>query len=262
MDEFTIEDTYLEETNKHFKKLKKRTIIVLVFYMITIISSMFERYQDFDVIFTSNLFRILIAVSVVLTLINISLCFMRKEFYKESMYRFVKGESEIFDFISVIPVFVALIVFLNAFFLSPASVEGSSMQPNYYEGDTVLITHTKSFERFDVVIVRVEQYESHTYYIKRVIGLPGEVVTIHNNHIYIDGQVIDESFLELDGLTKCSIGSTGTIDDTCTWTVPQGEYFVLGDNREYSNDSRSSSLGTVEVENLYGKVIFSFAIDR
>ena len=130
------------------------------------------------------------------------------------------------------------------------------MEPNYTEGDTIFITHTSNFDRFDVVIVKVEKLTGDEYFIKRVIGLPGDEVVIVNNSIYINGSLIDDDEYIQDGqVTTCSTGPNGQVSDECTWLVGNNEYFVLGDNRMYSNDSRSSIVGLIKDENMYGEVI-------
>ena len=258
---YDLENDFKTESLILFKKLKRRTIIVLVFFIITIVSSMFVKYSDFDVIFTSLFFKVLITLSVIMTIVNISLCFFKDHFNKEHIFKLIKREKEAYELISVIPIFVAVVVFLNAFLLSPAVVEGPSMEPNYYEGDTVIISHLNNYERFDTVIIKVVSGDTYSYYIKRIIGLPGETVTIENNSIYItrDGETFlldDTTEIPNNAVTTCLPGTGQDISDSCSFIVPEGEYFVLGDNRQQSTDSRTPSLGTIEEESFYGEVIF------
>ena len=165
-----------------------------------------------------------------------------------------------FDIISIVPFFVALVTVLNAFVLSPATVTRTSMEPNYHEGDNVFILHTNNYERYDVVIVLAEEgvynpntelYSKNEHYIKRVIGLPGETITLMNGDIYIDGELLDDpTVLKTGAETYCTVGSSLSNElETCTFEIPEGEYFLVGDNREASYDSRM--LGPFKKENLF-----------
>lgn len=261
---YEIENNFLEESNTIYRKLKKRTIFVIVLYVITFVSTLFRKYQDFDVIFTSTFFRALMLVSIIMTIINIIMYFLKPRFNEEKIYNFLKKEKEIYELISVIPIFVAVLVFLNAFVISPASVEGPSMEPNYHENDTILISHFDNYDRFDVVIIKVEEADSYSYYIKRIIGLPGETIIIENNHIYLetDGvrtEIEDPTILPENAFTACGQGSSADISESCTFEIPDDSYFVLGDNRKQSNDSRGD-LSFVHIDELYGKVILKIDI--
>lgn len=258
---YEIENTYLEDTTLLFSKLQKRTIIVIVLYVITFISAMFREYRDFDVIFSSFFFKTLLTVSVIMTIINLGLHFFKDKFDTEEMYKFIKREKEIYELVSVVPFFIAFAVFLNSFVISLASVDGPSMEPNYYENDTIVISHSDNYERFDVVIIKVPEGDSYTYFIKRIIGLPGETVIIENNKIYIEADGIkteleDNTTLPNNAYTACQQGMGGDISDSCTFTIPEDSFFVLGDNRLQSNDSRGS-LSYVHISELYGKVIMT-----
>lgn len=256
---FELENDFFEESMAVYKKLIRRTMLVVFFYIVTLVSSMFEKYNDFDVIFTSMFFKVLLTISILLTIFNIIISFQKHRFGDEKAYKLLKREKDIYDLVSVIPIFIAVVVFLNAFILSPAVVEGPSMEPNYYEGDTVIISHLSSLDRMDVIILKVDEGDSYSYYIKRIIGLPGDTVTIENNHIYITDSsgnttLLDDVSLPNNAVTTCLTGPGQSITQSCSFTVPQGEYFVLGDNRQLSTDSRS--IGTIKIEDIYGEVIY------
>ncbi len=261
---YEIENIYTDDSFELFRKLQKRTNIILVLYLVMFISSMFRRYQDFDVIFSSNFFRILLMVSVLMTLLNLSFYFRKDKFHEEATYNLLKKEKEAYELVSIIPMFVTIIVLFNSFLVSPAAVEGPSMEPSYYDGDTIAISHFNNYERYDVVIIKVEETTGYSYYIKRIIGLPGETIVIENNNIYIkDGSNLtlleDTTELPNNALTACNYGSNPDITLTCEFTMSSDEYFVLGDNRMQSNDSRGS-LGPVKKMDLFGEVIFKLNI--
>lgn len=140
---------------------------------------------------------------------------------------------------------IGIIILIRAYVFTPIEVVGRSMEPNFSDGDMVLmdklIHKTKSenrYERFDVVVM---SYTSPRYLIKRIVGLPGESISYFDNELYINGELIEEG-IELTGMTA---------DFFVDGKIPDGKYFVLGDNRINSTDSRN--FGFVPKENIVGK---------
>lgn len=139
-------------------------------------------------------------------------------------------------------------------------VKGSSMEPNFYHGDLVFVnklsTSIGSPDYGDVVICRIEDDFTYENIIKRVIGLPGDEIDIVWNgdsenveyYLYRNGELVEEPFLGEPMMTK------GDIE--YPFEVPENCYFVMGDNRNASSDSRRESVGAIPKENLMGKVIF------
>ena len=144
----------------------------------------------------------------------------------------------------ILTVAIALVQFLS----QRTEVSGDSMQPTLDAGDYLIVDKiTYAFsepQRFDVIVFP-SQYQEDTFYIKRIIGMPGETVQITNGMVYING----EALLEND--------SRETIHESGLASVPvtleEGEYFVLGDNRNNSTDSRSPGIGNVQDSNIIGK---------
>lgn len=128
-------------------------------------------------------------------------------------------------------------------------VDGSSMNPTLTDGDNLIVDkltyHFRNPERYEVIVFPVEK---HKYYIKRVIGLPGETIQIIDGEVYIDGELLGEDFgLEtiLDpGIAEYPI------------TLCEDEYFVMGDNRNNSLDSRADVVGVIRRERFTGRAIF------
>jgi signal peptidase I len=122
-------------------------------------------------------------------------------------------------------------------------VESISMQPTLYEGDFVLVNRVVyklgQPGRGDVIVFRQPRNPDAEPYIKRVIGLPGEVISIAEGQVYINGEALREPYL------KTATGHDGS------WQVPIDSLFVMGDNRFYSSDSRE--WGMVPLENVIGK---------
>ena len=127
-------------------------------------------------------------------------------------------------------------------------VDGSSMSPTLEDGD-VLIVDKLSYrfrepERFDIVVFRY-LYKENSYYIKRIIGLPGETVQIKDGQIYIDGKQLEEDF------GNALMTNPGRANQPIT--LGSDEYFVLGDNRNVSSDSRDPSVANVAAEQIVGR---------
>ena len=150
-------------------------------------------------------------------------------------------------------VFIAYCVasVVTSFVVNPTKVEGESMESTLTNGDTVLIQKMSYYfgdpKRYDVVVFPVPYYNSDTKYIKRVIGLPGETVQIIEGKVYINGKELKDD----------TYGKDKVIDDPGDAVEPitlaDDEYFVLGDNRNMSTDSRSSYVGLIRRKSIIGK---------
>lgn len=128
-------------------------------------------------------------------------------------------------------------------------VNGSSMEPTLSDHDNLIVDKIsyrfKSPERFDIIVFPF-QYEEDVYYIKRIIGMPGETVYIdRDGTIYIDGEALEESY------GREVILSPGRAGEPIT--LGEDEYFVLGDNRNNSSDSRDPSVGNIHRDRIVGK---------
>ena len=261
-----------------FISLNRRMLTSTFFILITILTLLLSKYRDYDVIFRgiymlryenyqfvdylgSWLFIGGFAFSVLMTIFIWIFFYTRGSWQDKLNLRWI---YDTFDIVSIVPTFVAILSVLNAFVISPATVTHTSMEPNYFEGDRVFILHLAEYKQFDVVIVLANEgeynpytngYELNEYYIKRIIGLPGDIVTITEGAIYVNGVLIDDSeYIKPNTNTYCDIGMDQDVDETCSFEVPEGEYFLLGDNRTSSLDSRQ--MGTFKLDDLYGKVIF------
>ena len=132
-------------------------------------------------------------------------------------------------------------------------VDGPSMEDTLHDGESLLVEkiswHFGWIDRFDIIVFYPYGREvEEEYYVKRVIGLPGETVQIIGSEIYINGEVLEENYGK-DPITNPGRAAEPII-------LGEDEYFVLGDNRAVSLDSRYDSVGNVKRENIGGKAIF------
>ena len=146
--------------------------------------------------------------------------------------------------------FIFCLVFLVTTYAGQRTrVEGHSMEPALSDGDNLIVDKISyrfhDPERFDIIIFPY-QWEPNTYYIKRIIGLPGETIQIDDEgNIYIDGEVLQEHY----GLER--IKNPGSAREPIT--LGEDEYFVLGDNRNNSEDSRFTQVGVIHRDDIVGR---------
>ena len=154
--------------------------------------------------------------------------------------------------LSIYIIIIASIILIRSFVITPVRVNGLSMYKTLNDGEIMILNKInykfKDIKRFDIVVVKTDNNKI----IKRVIGLPGETLKIENNVLYINGQEIKESYVRKD--TK-----DFNIKDLGYEKIPRNCYFVMGDNRNNSSDSRI--IGCVKKSQIEGKanlVIFPF----
>lgn len=138
------------------------------------------------------------------------------------------------------------------YFGQRVSTIGDSMNPVLENGDTVLVNRiiydASTPKRGDIIVFKPNGNENMHSYIKRIIGLPGETVQIMDGKIYIDGEVLAEEY-ETSSLDAAGVAANKIV-------LGGDEYFVLGDNRENSEDSRMADIGNVKRSEIEGKAWF------
>ena len=145
---------------------------------------------------------------------------------------------------------IAAAFFLNHFGVGKVFVDGDSMEPALHDGDSVWVDKLSyrmgAPERYDIVVFRY-RYRDGRYFMKRIVGLPGETVQIMDGSVYVDGEPLGETY-GTEPIEKAKRAGKLVVLGT-------DEYFVLGDNRNHSTDSRDSDVANVAKEQITGKVI-------
>lgn len=146
--------------------------------------------------------------------------------------------SIIIDLFETFVIAGGIFVVIYAFLFRPFQVNGQSMFPTFHDGEYILTNlvalHFDSLDQGDVIVFK-SPTDKDKDFVKRIIGVPGDQVSIRNGRVYVNGQLLNESeYLSPDVRTF----QGAFLNEGQTVVVPQNNYFVLGDNREYSSDSR------------------------
>lgn len=127
-------------------------------------------------------------------------------------------------------------------------VSGDSMEATLHSGDNLIVDkltyHFREPERYEIIVFPY-RYEENTFYIKRIVGLPGDRVQIQDGYLYLNGERADEHY-GLERMNSAGIAAEEIV-------LGEDEYFVLGDNRNASSDSRSPSVGVLKRDEIIGR---------
>lgn len=165
------------------------------------------------------------------------------------------AKSELREYLEALLLSVILAGLIIAFIAQSFLVEGSSMEPSFHDGQRLMVEKVsyrfREPKRGEVVVFRYPGDERRKF-IKRVIGLPGDEITIRNGFLHVNGQRLEESYINGPTYGTYSAPTFGPV------LVPEGTYFVLGDNRRNSDDSRYPDVGFVPKKNLVGRALFVY----
>lgn len=141
-------------------------------------------------------------------------------------------------------IIIIVVLLIKKFLIAPIKVVGPSMKDTLFDGDIMLLDKLsyrfRDIKRFEIIVIKYD----NELIIKRVIGLPGDVVEYTDNKLYVNEKEYEEKYL-----------ATGTDTSSFKVTVPDNSYFVLGDNRKVSKDSRE--IGFIARKDIEGKAIFT-----
>lgn len=151
----------------------------------------------------------------------------------------------IFYFVIIIALTYVIITYVG----QRTRVEGSSMETTLSDGDHLLVDKIsyrfRDPKRYDIVVFPY-LHEEQVYYIKRIIGLPGETVQVIDGFVYIDGELLESDIYGAEVMEDAELAEEPI-------TLGEDDYFVLGDNRNHSSDSRDPSVGLVKRKDIMGK---------
>ena len=156
--------------------------------------------------------------------------------------------KELLGWIVYIAVIIGLTWLIITFVGQRTRVSGHSMEATLHDGDNLIVDKLsyrfRDPKRFEIIVFPY-RHKENTYYIKRIIGLPGETVQVKDGYVYIDGEKLDENY-GLEVMEDAGIAAEPI-------ELGEDEYFVLGDNRNLSSDSRDPSVGILHIDELIGR---------
>ena len=157
--------------------------------------------------------------------------------------------KEIREYAVSIRLAIVIALGFNNYVFARANVDGPSMQPTLHDKDNVFMEkitpNLKNFNREEIIVFDSNN-ENHDSYVKRIIGVAGDKIEIKDGHVYLNGSLLKEDYLDPNTITE-------PITPTTQYTVPEGYVFVLGDNRGNSTDSRI--LGPISIKDIQGHVV-------
>lgn len=162
-----------------------------------------------------------------------------------------KAKSEVVSWIKSIAIALVLALLIRQFLYTPVMVSGESMEPTFEHANRIVISKIHTIDRSDMIVFKSPYSEED--FIKRVIGLPGDIVTMKDDHLYINGIEYEEDYVAAN---KENIVDGESLTEDFEVEVPAGHYYVLGDNRRNSTDSRA--IGFIDEASVIGKVSFRF----
>ncbi len=264
----------IKKTQKRVRKIKRKAIISLFSFVVIInVPILFSQYQLFDTfsktrlaqvqlinnlsislpdwVMQLNFFHVIMAFLLLIMALRIA-SVRRQNYTSERYQRRIKSVLDYVDMVQFSFMLVATYVVVNAFFFSFATIDGASMNPTLYDNDDVVLSHFNiTYDYFDIIVVEVPiaGKDNPDFYIKRLIGFPYDTVLIEGGYVYLNQQRIEEPYLLEDTKTYCPDQA-----GSCEFELSEGEYFVMGDNRENSTDSRH--LGPFPESQMYGVVTY------
>lgn len=156
------------------------------------------------------------------------------------------------EILQVVVFAVSIFLFVYLLIMRPHKINGESMETNFHNGEYILTQMVDYYfhkpQRGDVIVFKAPP-DGHDEYIKRIIGLPGDTVSIANCKVYVNSNQLPEPYLTKDLCTGPGTMAT----EGKTLTVPSGKYFVMGDNRPHSLDSRYEQVGFIGQDKFTGK---------
>lgn len=260
------------------KKILNRFIafilVILVYYVAFFSKSSHHINVDITTSTVKSILNIIMYISVLITgtLIFFGFCsLVIKQFGKKIKNLTYNTKKNIFNFLDwflVLPVCATIMMIMFTYIFVVTPIDGYSMYPTINNDDRVLVSYLSKVDRFDIIVLKVTEEDNYdvygdSYYIKRVIGVAGDVITFSNKTLIINNKVIDEyyfpdnyyddieAYRNFDGCFKYKENGVEKI----TYKIPKGFVFVMGDNRNdaYKGGSKDSrQIGLIPIDNILG----------
>ncbi|AOM83206.1 signal peptidase I [Salisediminibacterium beveridgei] len=170
------------------------------------------------------------------------------------------AKSESWEWVKAVAVALILAIVIRSFFFAPIVVDGQSMMPTLEHNDRMIVNkigyNISEPDRFDIIVFNAPQNKD---YIKRVIGIPGDTIRYEEDTLFVNDNPVDEAYLDDHKAASENPPFTGDFvleDITGYDTVPEDHFFVMGDNRQHSKDSRH--IGLVHEDEIIGKANMVF----
>jgi len=161
----------------------------------------------------------------------------------------------VMDILETVVFIGSIFIVTYLFILTPNQVKGASMEPNFHTGDYILTSRVtykfRGLERGDVIVFKSPK-NPDVEYIKRIIGLPGDIINISNAVVKVNNILLAEKYIS----AATNLWEGGCIKDNVPYTVPQDYLFVMGDNRPRSSDSREFC--AVTIDSIIGNVFYRY----
>ncbi len=293
--------SYLEKLNEETssvkaslvvnKKIFKRLVIFeicTILYMIITYITKNNGSHDIQTQFINSFVNVIMIISLIIMLIGDIIYILIissnkiREFLDSLKFKFKKSLFFVLDWLSIFPICAVIASVCFGFLFTFAEVNGESMYPTIKHESTVFLSYLEEVERFDIVVAYItvednvveslstyEQNKYPEYYIKRVIGLPGDSVTWINGVLTINGEIVNEDYFDSTTIEdhiktwntyngffgEFKYKKDGITYENC-YVIPEGYYFVMGDHRDNSIDSRK--IGLIPEKNIEGVVKFFF----
>jgi signal peptidase I len=150
--------------------------------------------------------------------------------------------NEVYPYI----VIIVVVVLFRTFVATPVRVNGDSMESTLNDGDILILNKiNNSYNRFDIVVIDKKLMGKKTKLVKRIIGLPGESIEYKDNNLYINGELVDD--ISISRTSNFTLQGLYNLDK-----IPEDYYFVMGDNRNNSSDSRDYRVGLIKKSEIIG----------
>lgn len=171
-----------------------------------------------------------------------------------------KKKNEVWEWAKAILIAFSIAAIIRFFLFTPIVVDGESMMPTLRDGDRMVVNKIGydigTPERFEIVVFHAPEQKN---YIKRIIGLPGDSIAYEDDQLYINGEAVDEPYLDeyKEEISEGTLTEDFTLEERTNLTeIPEGYFFVMGDNRRYSKDSRI--IGLVPEDEIIGTTSLIF----